>query len=214
MLARFLNRRQDADEIAELIAAVGRISRAELPDPAARAALIAAVRAGQVIGVYTPAGHQDRHTIELAHMPRDIDPRTTCAQWCAWWRAGKHPTAEHLAAQRTEQLRARLAATPGPVKPFEVRCRELLNELERTGELAPHVVAHLRAEMERAAPGDVTAYAYRLAGVGVCIWDDALSRHSTAAEYDDYLAQLAEIRRAADELTSGHATQGGDADDR
>lgn len=199
MLARIFNRRQDADEVAELVAAVGHISTGELPDPAARAALVAAVRAGDIIGVYTPIGYTDRHTIELAHMPRDIDPRTTCAQWCAWWQSGKHPTAEHLAEQRRQQLQARLTATPGLVKPFDVRCRELLDELEHTGELTPRVVAHLRAEMARSMP-DISAYAYRLSGVGVCIWDDALARHSTAQEYDAYLEALAEIRSEADRL--------------
>ncbi len=210
MLARFTHRRQSADEHAELERAVQRISQSELPDAAARSALVAAVRAGEVIGVYVPAGYQDRHTIELGHLPPDMDPRTTCAQWCAWWRAGKQPTAEHLAEQRTQQLRAQLAATPGPVKSFEARCREQLDELERSGELTPRIVAHLRAEMERAAP-NVGAYAYRLTGVGACVWDDTLARHCTSAEYDSYLVALAEIRLEADGLAGRQAAQGGDA---
>jgi hypothetical protein len=207
MLARFTHRQQRVGEFAELERAVQRISRAEIPDAAARSALAAAVRAGAVIGVYVPAGYQDRHTIELGHLPPDIDPRTTCAQWVAWWRAGKNPMAEHLAAQRIEQLQARLEAMPGPVKSFDVRCREQLDELERTGELTPRAVAHLRAEMARTAP-DVTAYAYHLAGVGACVWDDALARHSTAAEYDSYLEALAEIRSEADCL-GGQSDQEG-----
>ena len=210
MLTRFLSRRQGADEHSELERAVGRISRAELPDSAARAALVAAVRAGDVDNIYTPVG-QSYHTVALAHLPPDMDPRTTLARWVAWWRAGKNPNAEHLAAQRTQQLRARLAATPGPVKSFDARCREQLDELERTGELTPRVVAHLRAEMERTAP-DITAYAYRLTGTGACVYDDALGRHSTAAEYDAYLEALAGIRREADGLADGQAAQGGDAD--
>lgn len=209
MLARFTHRRQDdgaSAEHRELERAVQRISKSELPDPAARAALEAAVRAGDVDNIYTPVG-QPYHNVALAHLPPDVDPRCTVACWVAWLQAGKDPTAEHLAAQRTQQLRARLAATPGPVPSFEARCRERLDELERTGELTPRVVAHLRAEMARSAP-DVASYAYHLAGVGVCIWDDELGRHCTAQEYNSYLEALAEIRREAD----GLAAQGGEDD--
>ena len=206
MLARFLNRRQSAEH-NELVAAVQRISQSELPDPAARAALVTAVRAGEIDNVYTPVGH-DRHTVALAHLPPDVDPRTSLARWVTWWRAGKHPTTEHLAAQLVEQLQARLAATPGPIKSFEARCREQLEELARTGELTPRVVAHLRAEMARSAP-DIVAYATHMPGIGACIYDGALGRYCTAQEYHSYLEALAEIRRAADGLA---VAQGGDAD--
>lgn len=68
-------------EIATLLDAARAIPQDELPDADARAALLAAIRAGQVIGVYRPFG-APLHNIELA-APRDIDPRITCAEWTA-----------------------------------------------------------------------------------------------------------------------------------
>lgn len=113
MLSRFLRKAQGSQwstremVVADLIRAVARIPRTELPDGAARDALIEAIRCGEVIGVYTPhACH--RYNIELAGMPRGIDPRITAAQWRAWWDAGKHPTDAHVAERRAEQLQARL----------------------------------------------------------------------------------------------------------
>lgn len=98
----------DAASVASLLEALERITRAELPDGAAREALAEAIRCGEVIGVYTPTSHT-RHTIELAYLPRDIDPRTTAKQWATWWNAGKSPTTEHLAEQRAIQAQARAA---------------------------------------------------------------------------------------------------------
>jgi hypothetical protein len=77
----------EAWEIAALLDAARAIPAEELPSAAALAALLAAIRSGQVIGVYTPIG-STRHNIELAHEiagPRD--PRLSCAEWIARYRA-------------------------------------------------------------------------------------------------------------------------------
>ena len=68
-------------EIAALLDAARGIPQEELPDAAAREALLAAIRLGKVIGVYRPFG-SPRHNIELAG-PRDVELRINCAEWIA-----------------------------------------------------------------------------------------------------------------------------------
>lgn len=96
----------DPAEIAELLAAVKRIPRSELPNGAARDALIEAIRCGEVDACYTPIGHT-YHNVTLAGLPRDVDPRITVAQWSQWWDAGKSPSDELLAREREAQARGR-----------------------------------------------------------------------------------------------------------
>lgn len=98
--------------IAELIATINQIPRDELPDGPAREALVEAVRVGEVIGVYKPHTFM-LYNIELAGVPRDIDPRVSCVDWRAWWDAGKNPTAAHIAERRAAQLQARLELQGG-----------------------------------------------------------------------------------------------------
>lgn len=74
-------------EIAALLDAAQAIPPDELPDADARAALLAAIHSGQVIGVYRPFG-STRHNIELAG-PCDVDPRISCAEWVARIRAAQ-----------------------------------------------------------------------------------------------------------------------------
>jgi hypothetical protein len=68
-------------EIAALLDAARGIPQEEMPDAAARDALLVAIRAGRVIGVYRPFG-STRHNIELAG-PRDVELRISCAEWAA-----------------------------------------------------------------------------------------------------------------------------------
>lgn len=72
----------DRWEIAELLAAVDRIPRVELYDWIARAALLEAIRAGEVIGIYKPFG-SILHNIELRHDLIAGDPRLSCDEWTA-----------------------------------------------------------------------------------------------------------------------------------
>jgi len=112
MLPRFQHKTQaqNAEEaaIAELLAAVAAIPRDELPDGDARQALSAAVRAGAVIGVYRALGFP-LHNIELRDVPRDIDPRASCADWQRWTHAGVDPAAATTAEQRARQSTAQAA---------------------------------------------------------------------------------------------------------
>lgn len=72
----------DRWEIAELLDAARAIPPDELPDADARAALYAAIRSGEVIGVYTPFGYA-RHNIELRHDLIAGDPRLSADEWAA-----------------------------------------------------------------------------------------------------------------------------------
>ena len=78
-------------EIATLLDAAQALPQDELPDTDARAALLAAICAGTVIGVYRPIG-STLHNIELAHKLAgryDVDPRMRCAEWAARVRAAQ-----------------------------------------------------------------------------------------------------------------------------
>ena len=66
-------------EIVALLEAARGIPQDELPDAAAREALLAAIRSGKVIGIYRPFG-STRHNIELAG-PRTEELRISCAEW-------------------------------------------------------------------------------------------------------------------------------------
>lgn len=70
----------DRWEIAELLAAVDRMPRVELYDWIARAALLEAIRAGEVIGIYKPFG-SILHNIELRHDLIAGDPRLSAEEW-------------------------------------------------------------------------------------------------------------------------------------
>lgn len=120
MLRRFLHKPQaqwsTRDQVvAELVRVAERIPTDELPDADARQALIEAIRAGQVIGVYTPRSYA-RHNIELAGCPRDMDPRISAEQFTAYWRAGRTGASvveQHIATQRAMQRQAQDSAQQG-----------------------------------------------------------------------------------------------------
>lgn len=118
MLPKSLARRQATSEIhdttmaatiAQLLAAVAAIPRDELPDGDARQALADAVRAGDVIGVYKPHTYP-LHNIELRDVPRDIDPRVSCADWQRWFLGGLDPAEATIAEQRARQAAAQVTA--------------------------------------------------------------------------------------------------------
>lgn len=95
-----------AVEIVELLATLAAIPQSELPDGAARDALIEAIRCGEVDGLYRPVA-RPHHNVTLAHLPADVDPRITVAQWAQWWRDGKNPRDELLAEHTAAVARGR-----------------------------------------------------------------------------------------------------------
>ena len=72
----------DRWEVAELIAAAVNIPRVEMPNAETRTALLAAIRSGEVIGVYRPLGGL-LDNIELHHDLRAGNPRLSCDAWAA-----------------------------------------------------------------------------------------------------------------------------------
>lgn len=95
-------------DVSYLLNELARVPRAELPDGAAREALAAAIRRGEIDGCYRPFG-ATQHNLTWAHLAPTLDPRVTIAQWLDWWRAGKDPIAERIAEQCARQAQAAAA---------------------------------------------------------------------------------------------------------
>lgn len=93
---------EQAAEQAALLTFLASVSRDELPDGPARAALEEAIRAGEVDGLYRPFGYR-YHNVTLAGLPPYIDPRVKLAKWRAWWDAGLSPEDEALAEHQRHE---------------------------------------------------------------------------------------------------------------
>ena len=88
------------------VATLRRIPKSELPDPAARAALIELALSGAEVYAYTPAcSHQ--HVIWLRPQSADVDGRMTCAEW---QRIYQQEASEEALATLVPQLRQALQA--------------------------------------------------------------------------------------------------------
>ena len=73
-------RTPDPQEVAQLLATLERIPRAELPDGDARRILAIAIRAGEVDNLYRPLG-ADYHNIAWANREPWEDPRQRVSRW-------------------------------------------------------------------------------------------------------------------------------------
>ena len=90
----------DPAEVAALLAELKRIPERTLSGKA-RAALTAAIKAGEIDNIYRPLG-AGWWNIALAGLPASVDMRCRLSEWIAWWEAGKSPAAEVMlrASQR------------------------------------------------------------------------------------------------------------------
>lgn len=100
-----------AATIAFNIATLKGIPQSELPDPAARAALIELAETGAEVYAYTP-GCSHQHVIWLRPQSADVDGRMTCAEWQAIYQqeASEEVLATLIPALRqAQQARIRIA---------------------------------------------------------------------------------------------------------
>lgn len=72
-------------QIAQLLATLEQIPRAELPDSEARNELSNAIRMGAIDNLYRPLG-TNYHNISFAHLQPWQDPRLAVSAWVESWR--------------------------------------------------------------------------------------------------------------------------------